>query len=53
MKIYNSSGKDLALTQRSLLHASIATTQIYIGVENEKLEEILRANNSIVNLEED
>ena len=40
-EIYNANGCDIALVQRLLQHASANTTQRYIGIEPQKIEEAI------------
>ena len=40
-EIYNSSGCDIALVQRLLQHSSAATTQRYIGIEPQRIEQAI------------
>ena len=40
-EIYNSNGYDIALVQRLLQHSSAATTQRYIGIEPQRIEEAI------------
>ena len=40
-EIYNANGFDIALVQRLLQHSSTATTQRYIGVEPQKIEQAI------------
>ena len=43
-EIYKSSGYDIALVQRLLQHSSAATTQRYIGMEPQKIEEAIQGH---------
>lgn len=40
--IYNANGFDIALVQRLLQHSSAATTQRYIGIEPQKIEQAIQ-----------
>ena len=40
-EIYKSSGYDIALVQRLLQHSSAATTQRYIGIEPQRIEQAI------------
>ena len=44
MKIYRASGNDIELTRKFLNHSSINTTQRYIGVNDDEINELLRNN---------
>ena len=41
-EIYNANGFDIALVQRLLQHSSAATTQRYIGIEPQKIEQAIQ-----------
>ena len=41
-EIYNANGYDIALVQRLLQHASASTTQRYIGIEPQRIEEAIQ-----------
>ena len=41
-EIYKSSGYDIALVQRLLQHSSAATTQRYIGIEPQRIEQAIQ-----------
>ena len=41
-EIYNSNGFDIALVQRLLQHSSAATTQRYIGIEPQRIEQAIQ-----------
>ena len=41
-EIYNANGFDIALVQRLLQHSSAATTQRYIGIEPQKIENAIQ-----------
>ena len=43
-EIYKNSGFDIALIQRLLQHSSSSTTQRYIGIEPQKIEEAIEAH---------
>ena len=43
-EIYKNSGYDIALVQRLLQHSSAATTQRYIGIEPQKIEEAIQGH---------
>jgi integrase len=43
-EIYKNSGYDIALVQRLLQHTSSATTQRYIGMEPQKIEEAIQGH---------
>ena len=43
-EIYKNSGYDIALVQRLLQHSSAATTQRYIGMEPQKIEEAIQSH---------
>ena len=47
-EIYNNNGKDITLVQRLLQHSSTATTQRYIGVEPERIEQALRTHLTLI-----
>jgi integrase len=47
-KIYNTNGHDVALVQRLLQHASPATTQRYIGIQNERIEAAIENNLDLI-----
>ena len=40
-EIYKSNGYDIALVQRLLQHSSAATTQRYIGIEPQRIEQAI------------
>ena len=42
MVIYNANGFDIALVQRLLQHSSAATTQRYIGIEPQRIEQAIQ-----------
>ena len=41
-EIYNTNGFDIALVQRLLQHSSAATTQRYIGIEPQRIEQAIQ-----------
>ena len=43
-EIYKNSGYDIALVQRLLQHSSAATTQRYIGIEPQKIEQAIEGH---------
>ena len=43
-EIYKNSGYDIALVQRLLQHSSAATTQRYIGIEPQKIEQAIQGH---------
>ena len=43
-EIYKNSGYDIALVQRLLQHSSAATTQRYIGIEPQRIEEAIQGH---------
>ena len=43
-EIYNANGCDIALVQRLLQHSSTATTQRYIGIEPQRIEEAIQGH---------
>lgn len=43
-EIYKSNGCDIALVQRLLQHSSAATTQRYIGIEPQRIEEAIQGH---------
>lgn len=40
-RVYKSNGYDIALVQRLLQHSSAATTQRYIGIEPQRIEQAI------------
>ena len=46
--IYNQCGYDIALVQHLLQHSNAATTQRYIGIEPERIENALKAHSCII-----
>lgn len=47
-EIYKSNGCDIALVQRLLQHSSAATTQRYIGIEPQRIEEAIQGHASLL-----
>ena len=47
-EIYNSNGYDIALVQRLLQHSSAATTQRYIGIEPQRIEEAILNHSQLI-----
>lgn len=47
MRIYKLSGNNIELTRKFLNHSSVSTTQRYLGVNDEEINEILKTNYSI------
>lgn len=47
MNIYRMSGNDIELTRKFLNHSSVTTTQRYLGVQEEDINNILRKSYSI------
>ena len=47
-EIYKSSGYDIALVQRLLQHSSAATTQHYIGIEPQRIEEAIEGHSILL-----
>ena len=41
-EIYKNNGYDIALVQRLLQHSSVATTQRYIGIEPQRIEQAIQ-----------
>ena len=41
-EIYNANGFDIALVQRLLQHSSASTTQRYIGIEPQRIEQAIQ-----------
>ena len=41
-EIYNTNGFDIALVQRLLQHSSASTTQRYIGIEPQRIEQAIQ-----------
>ena len=47
-EIYKSSGYDIALVQRLLQHSSAATTQRYIGIEPQRIEQAIQGHATLL-----
>lgn len=47
MTIYRASGNDIELTRKFLNHSSVSTTQRYLGVNDDEINELLRSSYSI------
>ena len=47
-EIYKSSGYDIALVQRLLQHSSAATTQRYIGIEPQRIEQAIQNHSMLL-----
>lgn len=47
-EIYKNSGYDIALVQRLLQHSSAATTQRYIGIEPQRIEQAIQAHSILL-----
>ena len=47
-EIYKSNGYDIALVQRLLQHSSTATTQRYIGIEPQRIEEAIQGHARLI-----
>ena len=47
-EIYKNNGCDIALVQRLLQHASASTTQRYIGIEPQKIEEAIQGHIQLI-----
>ncbi len=47
MSIYRKSGNDIELTRKFLNHSSVSTTQRYLGVDDDDINDLLRKNYSI------
>lgn len=47
-EIYKSNGCDIALVQRLLQHSSTATTQRYIGIEPQRIEEAIQGHARLI-----
>ena len=47
-EIYKNSGYDIALVQRLLQHSSAATTQRYIGIEPQRIEEAIQNHSLLI-----
>ena len=47
-EIYKNSGYDIALVQRLLQHSSAATTQRYIGIEPQRIEQAIQGHSMLL-----
>ena len=47
MTIYRASGNDIELTRKFLNHSSVSTTQKYLGVNDDEINDLLKNNYSI------
>ena len=47
-EIYTNSGYDIALVQRLLQHSSAATTQRYIGIEPQRIEQAIEGHARLI-----
>ena len=47
-EIYKNSGYDIALVQRLLQHSSAATTQRYIGIEPQRIEQAIEGHSMLI-----
>ena len=47
-EIYKANGYDIALVQRLLQHASASTTQRYIGIEPQRIEEAIQGHAQLI-----
>lgn len=47
-EIYKANGFDIALVQRLLQHSSAATTQRYIGIEPQRIEEAIQNHTQLI-----
>lgn len=47
-EIYKNSGYDIALVQRLLQHSSAATTQRYIGIESQRIEQAIEKHSVLI-----
>jgi len=47
-EIYNANGFDIALVQRLLQHSSAATTQRYIGIEPQRIEQAIQNHANLI-----
>ena len=47
-EIYNANGFDIALVQRLLQHSSASTTQRYIGIEPQKIEQAIQNHAQLI-----
>ena len=47
-EIYKANGFDIALVQRLLLHSSAATTQRYIGMDPQQIEQVIHNHAQLI-----
>ena len=47
-EIYNANGYDIVLVQRLLQHSSAATTQRYIGIESQRIEQAIEGHTMLI-----
>ena len=47
-EIYNANGFDIALVQRLLQHSSASTTQRYIGIEPQRIEQAIQNHSQLI-----
>lgn len=47
-EIYKANGFDIALVQRLLLHSSAATTQSYIGMDPQQIEQVIHNHAQLI-----
>ena len=47
-EIYNANGFDIALVQRLLQHSSASTTQRYIGIESQRIEQAIQNHANLI-----
>lgn len=47
-EIYNNNGFDIALVQRLLQHSSASTTQRYIGIEPQRIEQAIQKHAQLI-----
>lgn len=47
-EIYNANGFDIALVQRLLQHSSASTTQRYIGIEPQRIEQAIQNHANLI-----
>lgn len=47
MTLYRASGNDIELTRKFLNHSSVSTTQRYLGVNDDEINELLRSSYNI------
>ena len=48
LSAYNANGFDIALVQRLLQHSSAATTQRYIGIEPQRIEQAIQNHAQLI-----